>query len=246
MSKTVLVTGASRGIGRATATEFAKAGYNVAINYANNDAAAEVVKSSLSETYGVKVLTVKADVSTQKGTESLVRAVLDEFGTIDVLVNNAGIAFYNPFSEKTEDNWMRTMRINVWAPFLLSRMVGSHMMEQKYGKIINIASVDATYNYTPDSIDYDASKAAVVNITGNLALQFAPYVNVNCIAPGWVNTDMNKNLPKELVAMVKERILKQRFAEPEEIGRLAVFLASDDSEFINGQCITIDGGHRFN
>lgn len=246
MSRVALVTGSSRGIGKATVTQFAKAGYDVAVAYAHSDAAANAVKKQLTELYNVRVLTVKADLGTADGVAALVRAVREAFGRIDVLINNAGIAFYNPFAEKSEENWMTTMKINVVAPFMLSRAVGEIMMEQKYGKIINIASVDATYNYTPDSVDYDASKAAVVNMTGNLALQFAPYVNVNSIAPGWVNTDMNKDLPQELVDMVKQRILKQRFAEPEEIGKLAVFLAGDDSEFINGQCISIDGGHRFN
>lgn len=117
------------------------------------------------------------------------------------------------------------------------------MLKQKSGNIINVSSTNGINAFFPTSIDYDASKAGLINLTHNLAIQFAPYINVNCVAPGWVNTEMNKELPKELIEEETEKIYKKRFAEPSEIGKVICFLASEDASFINDEVIKIDGGY---
>lgn len=245
MKRSVLVTGSSRGIGRATATEFASRGYNVALNYVKSDESAARLKEELERNYGVRVVALKADLSKSEDAERLGKEALAAFGCIDVLVNNAAVAPYGPVGEKSVQDWISTLQTDLVAPFILSRMLGEEMMKNKYGKIVNIASIDAMKTYNPESMEYDASKAAIINLTKNLALQFQPYVNVNCVAPGWVATDMNKELPEEIVSFQSSRICKGRFAKPEEIAHLICFLSSDDAEFIDGELIRIDGGYKF-
>lgn len=244
MSRTALITGSSRGIGRATAEEFAKRNYNVVINYANSKEKAENLSSELEKKYGIKAIAVKADLSKEDEVRSLAEQALGKFGKVDVLVNNAGIALYSEVSEKTSADWALSMQTNLIAPFMLSRILGAEMVKNKYGKIINIASIDAICTYNAQSMEYDASKAALINMTYNFALELQPYVNVNCIAPGWVDTDMNKELPAELIEYQKSKICKNRFAKPEEVAKLIAFLASDDAEFINSDVIRIDGGYK--
>lgn len=244
MEKVVLVTGGSRGIGAATIKEFARGGYSVVINYLSNEKCANELKEYVEKTYGTKALTIKADVSNEKEVEKMVKRIIEEFGHIDVLVNNAGIAIDKEFEDRTPQDFKETLNTNLIAPFIVSRCVGNEMLKRKYGKIINISSTNGINAFFPTSIDYDASKAGIINLTHNLAIQFAPYINVNCVAPGWVNTDMNKELPKELIEEETERIYKRRFAEPSEIGKLVVYLASDDAEFINDEVIKIDGGYH--
>ena len=242
-NKVVLVTGSSRGIGRATITEFAKKGYNVVINYKNSEKEATELKEQLQNDYNIKALAIRADVSNEEEVKEMVNIIISEFGHIDVLVNNAGIAIDKDFEERTIDDWQKTLNTNLIGPFVVSKCVGEVMLNQKKGKIINISSTNGINSFFPTSIDYDASKAGVINLTHNLAIQYAPYINVNCVAPGWVNTEMNKELPKELIEEETEKIYKKRFAEPSEIGKVVCFLASDDADFINDEVIKIDGGY---
>lgn len=241
--KVVLVTGSSRGIGKATVIEFASGGYNVVINYVKNNDAAHLLKDDIEKKYNVKALAIKADVTNEKEVKSMVRQIIGEFGHIDVLVNNAGIAIDKEFEDRTVDDWNKTLKTNLIAPFIVSKYVGEVMLKQKSGKIINVSSTNGINAFFPTSIDYDASKAGLINLTHNLAIQFAPYINVNCVAPGWVNTEMNKELPKDLIDEETEKIYKKRFAEPSEIGKVICFLASDDADFINDEVIKIDGGY---
>ena len=242
-NKVALITGSSRGIGRATITEFAKKGYNVVINYKNSEKEATELKEQLQNDYNIKALAIKADVSNEEEVKKMVNIIISEFGHIDVLVNNAGIAIDKDFEERTIDDWQKTLNTNLIGPFVVSKCVGEVMLNQKKGKIINISSTNGINSFFPTSIDYDASKAGVINLTHNLAIQYAPYINVNCVAPGWVNTEMNKELPKELIEEETEKIYKKRFAEPSEIGKVVCFLASDDADFINDEVIKIDGGY---
>ena len=242
-NKVVLVTGSARGIGKATIIEFARKGYDVVINYIKSDKEANDLKKTLETDFKVKALTIKADVSNENDVNDMVSKIMNNFGRIDVLVNNAGIAIDKEFDDRTFEDWNKTLTINLIGPFLVSKYVGKIMVKQKKGKIINVASTNGINAFFPTSIDYDASKAGLINLTHNLALQFAPYVNVNCVAPGWVNTDMNKNLPKELIEEETEKIYKKRFAEPSEIGKVICFLASEDADFINDEIIKIDGGY---
>lgn len=244
MSKVALITGGSRGIGRATAYEFAKRGYDVAINYVRNDKKANEIKDIIKKEFAVNVKTYKADVSDEKQVKKMVSEVYADFGHIDVLVNNAGIAIDCEFSEKKVEDIMRTLGVNLLGPYLVTKYIAPNMVKQKYGKIINVSSNNATKCFYPTSADYDMSKAGLNNLTHNMAIEYAPYVNVNGVAPGWVETEMNDEIfqDPDVREMECNRILKHRFATPQDIAKLIAFLASDDAEYINSEIITIDGG----
>lgn len=243
MEKVVLITGSSKGIGKATAVEFAKiGGYKVVINYLTDKENAEKLSNYLNEEYKIETLVIKADVSNEEQVKNMVQEIINKFGRIDVLVNNAGIAIDKEFEYRTVEDWKRTLEVNTIGTFLVSKYASENMMKNKSGKIINVSSTNGINTFFPSSIDYDASKAAIINLTYNLAIQFAPYINVNVVAPGWVNTEMNKELPKELIEQETEKIYKKRFAEPEEIAKVICFLASEDAEYINGTVIKVDGG----
>lgn len=241
--KVALVTGSTRGIGKAIVIEFAKKGYNVVINYQNSEVEAQILKQELEDTYNIEALIIKADVSKENEVKEMVQQIINKFGKIDVLVNNAGIAIDKEFEERTVEDWQLTLNVNLIGPFLVSKYVGAEMLKQEKGKIINISSTNGINSFFPTSIDYDASKAGLINLTHNLAIQFAPYINVNCIAPGWVNTEMNKCLPKEFIEEETQKIYKKRFAEPEEIAKVVTFLASDNADYINDEVIKVDGGY---
>ena len=243
MNKVALVTGSSRGIGKAIVEDFAQKGYNVVINYIKENLEAEKLKKELEKKYKIKALCIKADVSNENEVKDMIKNIINEFEKIDVLVNNAGIVIDKEFEDRTVEDWKRTLNINLIAPFIVSKYVGNEMLKNKSGKIINISSTNGINTFFPTSIDYDASKAGLINLTHNLAIQFAPYINVNCVAPGWVNTDMNKDLPKELIKEETNRIYKKRFAEPSEIAKVVTFLASDDADYINDEVIKVDGGY---
>lgn len=243
MNKVVLVTGSSRGIGKAIVTDFAEKGYDVVINYRKEEHEANKLREELENKYNIQALTIKADVSNECEVKNMIQQIVDKFGKIDVLVNNAGIAIDKEFEDRTVEDWQITLNTNLIAPFLVSKYVGNEMLKNKKGKIINISSTNGINAFFPTSIDYDASKAALINLTHNLAIQFAPDINVNCVAPGWVNTDMNKELPKELIEEEISKIYKRRFAEPSEIAKIVTFLASDDADFINDEVIKVDGGY---
>lgn len=242
-NKVALVTGSSRGIGKATIIEFAKRGYDVVINYKNSEREANALREHIINNYNVKAILVKADVTDEDEVKNMVITIISEFGRIDVLVNNAGVVIDKEFEDRTVEDWETTLKTNLIAPFIVSKYVGEEMLKQKSGKIINVSSTNGINSFFPTSIDYDASKAGLINLTHNLAIQYAPCINVNCVAPGWVNTDMNKQLPKELIEEETNKIYKKRFAEPSEIGKVICFLASDDADFINDEVIKIDGGY---
>lgn len=244
MNKVVLVTGASRGIGKATIIEFAKKGYDVVINYLNSKEDALELKKEIEEDYRVKALVVKADVANEEEVKNMVEETILKFGHIDVLVNNAGIAIDTIFDDKTKENFLKTLNTNLIGPFLVSKEVGKYMLEAKHGSIINISSTNAIDTIYPESLDYDASKAGLISLTKNLAIQYAPYIRVNSVAPGWVLTDMNKELDEDFMNEECEKILINRFANPSEIAKVVVFLASDDASYINSSIIRVDGGCR--
>lgn len=242
MNKNVLITGGTRGIGEAISREFAKKGYNLIINYINSKEKAENLKAELEKIYNINVLTIQADLSDEKAIENMVDIAIDKFGKVDVLVNNAGIVIDKEFEDRTIEDWKQTLNINLIAPFILTKLIGKEMVKNKGGAIINISSTNGINTYYPTSVDYDASKSGLISLTYDSAVELAPYVRVNCIAPGWVNTEMNKELPEDFVKEETERILVKRFAEPEEIAKVATFLASDDASFINSTIIKVDGG----
>lgn len=242
MNKSVLVTGATRGIGEAISREFAQKGYDIIINFVNSEEKANNLKKELEEKFNINVLPVKANISNEEECKELVRKSIDKFGKIDVLVNNAGIVIDKEFEDRTIEDWKQTLNVNLIAPFILTKLVGKEMLKQKSGAIINISSTNGLNTYYPTSVDYDASKSGLISLTYDSAVQFAPYVRVNCIAPGWVNTEMNKELEEDFVKEETERILVKRFGEPEEIAKVVTFLAGEDASFVNSTVIKVDGG----
>lgn len=242
MNKNVLVTGGTRGMGEAIVKEFAQNGYNIIINYVKSNEKAISLKSQIEKEYKVKVLLIQADLSYEDEISKMVKTALQEFGKIDVLVNNAGIVIDKEFADRTVEDWKQTLNVNLIAPFILTKLIGKEMVKQKNGTIINISSTNGIDTYYPSSVDYDASKSGLISLTYDSAVEFAPYVRVNCIAPGWVNTEMNKELDEEFVKEETERILVKRFGEPEEIAKVVYFLASDNASFINSSVIKVDGG----
>lgn len=244
MNKTVLITGASRGIGRETAILFAKNNYNVVINYLNNKSLANSLKESLEARYNIKVLTIKADISKEEEVQAMVADAIEEFKKIDVLVNNASIAKDNILKLKTKEEFASVININLVGTFLVTKEVSKYMKEERDGAIINVSSTNAIDSYYPYSMDYDASKAGVISLTMNFAVELSPYIRVNAVAPGWVNTDMNKEIDINYKKDLEEKILLNRFAEPTEVAKVIYFLASDDASYINGEVIKIDGGRR--
>lgn len=241
--KVVLVTGSSRGIGAATIKEFASRGCNVVINYVNSEKDALQLKNDIINKYHVQALTVKADVSNEEDVKRMIDLIINNFGKIDILVNNAGISLDNGFHEKTAEEFKKVLNVNLIGPYLVSKYASIYMMERKSGKIINISSTNGIDTNYPYSIDYDASKAGVISLTQNLAKEFAPYINVNCIAPGWVDTDMCKNLDDSFKQEEINKIYLKRFAKPEEIAKVIVFLASEEASYINNTIIRVDGGY---
>ncbi len=238
--KVVLVTGSSRGIGRSIAVKFAREGANVVINYRSNEEEANVITEIISSY--ADCMCIKADVSKEKDVKRMMDTIIEKYGHIDIVVNNAGIAIDNEFENHKIKDWQETLNTNLIGVFLVSKYAGSYMMKQKYGKIINMSSTNGIDTIYPYSIDYDASKAGLINLTKNLAIQFAPYVNVNAVAPGWVDTGMNDELPKSYLQEEKDKTLLKRFAEPEEIADVVLFLASGKARFIDGEVIRVDGG----
>ena len=239
--KTVLITGASKGLGAAIAKVFAKNNHNIILNYNNSEERAIELAEELKK-YNVEVLPIKADMTNEEEIKNMVNKSIEKFQKIDVLVNNAGIAIDTTFADKTKENFIKTIDTNLIGPFLVSRYVGETMLKEKQGNIINISSTNGIDTYYEYSLDYDASKAGLISLTHNLALHYAPYIRVNCIAPGWINTEMNKELDKDYIKEEEAKILLNRFAEPEEIAKVVYFLSTEDAKYINNETIRVDGG----
>lgn len=243
MSKIVaLVTGSNRGIGASCIKAFAKEGANVVINYCHHEEEALKLKKEIEEEYNVEVLVVKCDVSNEEEVENMVNTITDYFGGIDILVNNAGVARDSLLLDKTVKEFKRVLDVNLLGTYLCSKYVGKVMLQQKKGKIINISSTNAIDTYYPESCDYDASKAGVISLTHNLAREFAPFINVNCVCPGWTKTSMNKDLSLDQINEEKRSILLNRFADPDEIANVVLFLSSNKANYVNDAIIRVDGG----
>ena len=238
----VLVTGSNRGIGASCIEEFAKSGINVVINYCHHEEEAKKLEKYIKEKYNVDTLCIKCDVSKEEEVEDMMNTVVDTFGTIDILVNNAGISRDSLILDKNIKEFKRIIDVNLIGTYLCSKYAGKIMLENKKGKIINISSTNAIDTYYPESCDYDASKAGVISLTHNFARSLAPFINVNCICPGWTKTDMNKDLSIDQIEKERKKILLGRFATPEEIAKVVLFLASNKASYINDTIIRVDGG----
>ena len=239
--KVALVTGSSRGIGAFTIREFAKNNYNVVINYVNSEDEALSLKEEVERLYKVEALVVKADVSKEEEVKKLIEVTYREFKRIDVIVNNAGIAIDTTLEDKTVDNFKKIIDINLIGTFLVCKYGGKVMLNQGFGSIVNISSTNGIDSFYPYSMDYDASKAGVISLTHNFAKLYAPKVRVNSIAPGWVNTEMNKELDEEYIKEECEHILLERFAEPQEIAEFIYYIGTQ-AVYVNDAIIKVDGG----
>ena len=239
--KTVIVTGSSRGIGASTAKYFAEKGFNVVINYMSNKEAADNLSREINEKYPVDTLVIKCDVSNESEVINMLQLTKERFGRIDVLINNAGIAIDTTLEDKTIDNFHKILDVNLIGTFLTCKHIGTYMKEQGYGSIVNISSTNGIDSFYPYSMDYDASKAGVISLTHNFALEFAPIIRVNCIAPGWTKTDMCKELDEDYIKEECENILLGRFAEPEEIAK-EIYHIAVESTYLNDSVIKVDGG----
>lgn len=241
MKKTVLITGASRGIGRAAAETFAKAGYDVAVNYNKSAEAAEALCREL-EKYSVKALPFQADVADKKAVEKMSAEIETAMGAVSVLVNNAGIAEQALFTDITEEMWDRMFAVNVKGAYNCTQAVLPKMIHEKYGRIINVSSMWGISGASCE-VHYSASKAALIGFTKALAKEVGlSGITVNCVAPGVINTDMNGHLSPEIISELKEETPLNRIGAPRDVAETVLFLASEKASFITGQTISVDGG----
>lgn len=244
MGKTAIITGAGRGIGAAIAKRLAKDGFNIAINEATQESI-EARGSLVAEecrAMGVKADCYAADVSDYAQCEEMVKKVKEDFGSIDVLVNNAGITRDGLLLRMAEENYDDVIRINQKSVFNMTKLVGAVMLRQKSGKIVNLASVAGLYG-NPGQMNYAASKGAVIAMTKTAAKELGSRgINVNAVAPGFIKTPMTDKLTDEQKAAILGQIAMKRYGEPEEIASVVAFLCSDDASYITGQTIEISGG----
>jgi len=239
--KIALVTGASRGIGREIAIQLAKEGANVAVNYSGSEARAnEVVQEIIS--MGRDAFAVQCDVAKAESVSEMVKQTIDRFGSLDILVNNAGITRDNLIMRMKEDEWDDVINTNLKGVFLCTKAVTRQMMKQKSGRIINISSIVGVSGNAGQA-NYVAAKSGVIGLTKTTAKELAPRgITVNAIAPGFITTDMTDKLTEEIQTGMLKLIPLAKFGEPKDIANVVSFLASDDSRYITGQTIHVDGG----
>ena len=241
MHKAALVTGASRGIGKAIAVQLAADGFDVVVNYQNNgEKAQETVE--LAKSFGVRAIAIKADVSCFEEAQSLVEAAISELGGLFVLVNNAGITRDGLLARMKQQDFDDVIDVNLKSVFNCCRFAAAYMMKQREGRIINISSVAGILGNAGQT-NYSASKAGVLGMTKSMARELAPRnITVNAIAPGYVVTDMTESLPQQAKEKLLELIPLKRLGKPEDIAKMVSFLASDGAGYITGQVLSVDGG----
>lgn len=246
-NKVAIVTGARQGMGKAYAFTLAEAGAKVVISDLSL-ADCQKVAEEIEKKYSVKTLAIKCDVSQKEEVENLVKETINQFKKIDILVNNAGICQNKPFLELTEEDWEKTININLKGEFLMAQEVAKEMIKQKSGSIINIASIAMGQEGIGflNLVHYCASKGGVVGMTEAMALELAPYnIRVNAVAPGIIETPMINFLKTDSQSLENslDRIPLRRLGKPEEVSNLVLFLASDESSYITGSTLVIDGGY---
>ena len=234
------VSGCSSFIGKEVAIALAKRGVNIVLHYYKSKEDVIKFEKYIKDNFKVDTLVVNGDISKEDVTE-MVGLAIKKFGHIDILVNNSGICNDSLFFDKDVESFRRILDVNLVGSFLLSREVAKFMLEDEKGTIIMVSSNNAIDSYYPESCDYDASKAGMINLAHNMAREFAPFIRVNTVALGWIKTKMNKDLDEEQIEKINKTILLERFGEACEVGKVIEFLAIDAS-YVNDAVIRVDGG----
>lgn len=241
MSKVAFITGATRGIGRAIALELANEGYNIALNYRTENEALETLKKEISE-LGVECYPVQGDVSKAEDSERMTKEIIEYFEQIDVLVNNAGITKDKLIQRMKEEEFTDVINVNLVGTFNITKNVIKYMTKKRYGKIINLSSVVGISGNAGQS-NYAASKAGIIGFTKSIAKELASRnITANAVAPGFIQTDMTNVLKDEVKEAIEGTIPLKRLGTAEDVAKVVKFLASDDSNYITGQVINVDGG----
>ena len=239
--KVAFITGGSRGIGKQVALKFAKNGYNIVINYVSDNTDIKGLQEEF-EKENVELLLVKADVTKKEEIQNLVKTAIEKFGYIDVLVNNAGITRDGLLMRMEEEDFDKVIEINLKGTFLVTKEVIPYMMKKREGSIINISSVVGVVGNAGQS-NYAASKAGIIGFTKSVAKELASRnIRANCVAPGFIKTDMTDVLSEEVKENIHNQIPLKRMGEPEEVANLVYFLGSEQSKYITGQVVHVDGG----
>lgn len=239
--KCAIITGASRGIGKAIALKLASLGANIVLNYRSSEKEAMEVENKIKE-MGVEVLSIKGDISKLEEVENLVMKAKEKFGTIDIMVNNAGITKDTLLLRMKEEDFDSVIDINLKGVFNCMKSITPIMIRQKHGKIINLSSV-VGISGNAGQVNYAASKAGVIGMTKSLAKEVGSRgINVNAVAPGFIETDMTNELGDKFKEEAKKNIPLKRFGEPEDVAEVVAFLASESSNYVTGQVIHVDGG----
>lgn len=248
--KVAVVTGASRGIGRAVAKTFAREGARTVVNYVRGNRDAEDVVAEI-ESSGGTAIAVGADVSVKEQAQRLIDQTVARFGTVDILVNNAGVLLGGTVLDTTESDWDRCLAVNLKGPFNCMQAAARVMVGRRSGKIVNISSISGLLGAPQGELAYSSSKAGLNAMTAVAALDLGQYgINVNCIAPGWTVTEMvmrragSKEAFEELTAVKSKQAMIGRVGDPQDIANAVLFLASEESSFITGQVIVVDGGRK--
>ena len=239
--QTVLITGASGGLGRQLALDFAAEGARVVLNFANSAGPATETAARITGAGG-RALAIRADIARPAEVAAMVERTIADFGAIDVLINNAGLSLDAPFLDLTEDQWDRSMDVNLKGPFLVSQAVGRHMVARGRGRIVNISATTAIVA-RPGNANYAAAKAGLNMLTQSMALELGPHVNVNAVALGWVDSDLVRELfSPEDIAAAEDAVPLKRLTSYAETSAFVLMLASDTAGFVTGQTIPFDGG----
>lgn len=241
---TVIITGGASEIGEAIAVEFAKHQYDIILTYFTNQNLCEKIARRIAEEYGVQVKAFYCDLQKEESIYEFFSKI-QNVQLIEVLVNNAAVCYDALYHDKDKKHFMDTLEVNVVGTFLISKLVGEVLYQNKKGAIVNLASTNGMTQYYPMSIDYDASKAALLSLTSNLSIAYSPYVRVNAVAPGTIATKKELDgLDEAFLESEKTKISLQRFGLAEEVAKAVYYLASDDASYVNNSFLKVDGGMR--